>query len=104
MQRQTSLSSLRKSRPLLLQKIRAIWAVPSYSTPMSADESEDELNYREIIEKEVQMVLSVPSGLPSAPSTRNFRDRQTDSFVLGHEPTHTPALFQAGSASRNPRY
>ena len=55
MQRQTSLSSLRKSRPLLLQKIRAICAVPLYSIPMSADESEDELDYREKIEKEVQI-------------------------------------------------
>ena len=31
-------------------------------------------------------------------------DRQTDSFGLGHEPTHPPALFQAGSASETPRY
>ena len=29
-------------------------------------------------------------------------DRQTDSFDLGHEPTHPPTLFQAGSASASP--
>ena len=28
--------------------------------------------------------------------------RQTDSFRLGHEPTHPPTLFQAGSASASP--
>ena len=28
--------------------------------------------------------------------------RQTDSFDLGHEPTHPPTLFQAGSASVSP--
>ena len=31
-----------------------------------------------------------------------IRDRQTDSFKLGHEPTHPPTLFQAGSASASP--
>ena len=29
-------------------------------------------------------------------------DRQTDVLILGHEPTHTPALLQAGSASASP--
>ena len=37
------------------------------------------------------------------PALQALAQTATDSFGLGHEPTHPPALFQAGSASETPR-
>ena len=56
----------------------------------------------------------VPPHLPAVRPPRHHRRRlvihfgsraqitQTDSFDLGHEPTHPPTLFQVGSASASP--
>ena len=46
----------------------------------------------------IVITIIASSSSPNSASS----DRQTDSFDLGHEPTHPPTLFQAGSASASP--
>ena len=48
------------------------------------------------------LVPKIPESRSGRYTVRPNSDRQTDSFKLGHEPTHPPTLFQAGSASASP--